>query len=125
MIFFFAKKINAKNISEDALTILKNTYEPIFVSARSSATAEDLAGASFAGQQQTFLNVKGDHELIDKVIDAARWAPSGYNSQPWEFVVIKDKQLKDDVFRIIARQRPAGGSGFANTEDSMFLVKGK
>ena len=56
-------------------------------------------------------------EYVDKIIEAARWAPSGYNSQPWEFIVIKDKQLKDEVFKIIARQRPAGGSGFANTED--------
>ena len=56
-------------------------------------------------------------EAIDKIIEAARWAPSGYNSQPWEFVVIKDKKLKDNVFDIIARRRPAGGSGFANTED--------
>jgi pyruvate, water dikinase len=32
---------------------------------RSSATAEDLADASFAGQQETFLNVHGDHSLIE------------------------------------------------------------
>lgn len=34
------------------------------VAVRSSATAEDLATASFAGQQDTFLNVKGDAELL-------------------------------------------------------------
>ena len=32
---------------------------------RSSATAEDLPDASFAGQQETFLNVRGDHALLD------------------------------------------------------------
>jgi len=31
---------------------------------RSSATAEDLPGASFAGQQETFLNVRGSHGLL-------------------------------------------------------------
>lgn len=56
-------------------------------------------------------------EYIDKIIEAARWAPSGYNSQPWEFVVVKDKKLKDAVCDIIARRRPAGGSGFADTEN--------
>ena len=56
-------------------------------------------------------------DYVDKVIEAACWAPSGYNSQPWEFVVIKDKKLKDDVFNTIARQRHTGGSGFAQTED--------
>ena len=61
------KKVSSVGISNDALTILKNTYEPIFVSVRSSATAEDLGDASFAGQQESFLNVKGDSMLIDKV----------------------------------------------------------
>jgi pyruvate,water dikinase len=35
------------------------------VAVRSSATAEDLADASFAGQQESFLNVAGDHELLE------------------------------------------------------------
>jgi pyruvate,water dikinase len=35
------------------------------VAVRSSATAEDLPDASFAGQQETFLNVRGPEELID------------------------------------------------------------
>ncbi len=35
------------------------------VAVRSSATAEDLPQASFAGQQETFLNVTGDKELLD------------------------------------------------------------
>ena len=35
------------------------------VAVRSSATAEDLPDASFAGQQETFLNVKGKGELLD------------------------------------------------------------
>jgi pyruvate,water dikinase len=40
----------------------------VFVAVRSSATAEDLPGASFAGQQETYLNVKGADELIEKVV---------------------------------------------------------
>ncbi|HWL82687.1 MAG TPA: phosphoenolpyruvate synthase [Roseomonas sp.] len=35
------------------------------VAVRSSATAEDLPNASFAGQQETFLNVRGEAELLD------------------------------------------------------------
>jgi len=38
------------------------------VAVRSSATAEDLPGASFAGQQETYLNVKGADELVKKTI---------------------------------------------------------
>jgi pyruvate,water dikinase len=39
------------------------------VAVRSSATAEDLPDASFAGQQETYLNVRGEEELIEKVRD--------------------------------------------------------
>ena len=53
--------------SPGALAILKSAREPIFVSVRSSATAEDLADASFAGQQESFINVKGNDDVIDKV----------------------------------------------------------
>jgi pyruvate,water dikinase len=38
-----------------------------FVAVRSSATAEDLPGASFAGQQETYLNVQGGPDVIKKV----------------------------------------------------------
>ncbi|MDA2803638.1 PEP/pyruvate-binding domain-containing protein [Nocardiopsis suaedae] len=37
------------------------------VAVRSSATAEDLPGAAFAGQQDTYLNVVGEEELLDAV----------------------------------------------------------
>jgi rifampicin phosphotransferase len=37
------------------------------VAVRSSATAEDLPGASFAGQQDTYLNVAGEDALIDAI----------------------------------------------------------
>ena len=39
--------------------------DDIAVAVRSSATAEDLPDASFAGQQETFLNVRGMHHLMD------------------------------------------------------------
>ena len=50
-----------------ASDILKHTPEPVFVAVRSSATAEDLAGASFAGQQDTYLNVKGNEDLLESI----------------------------------------------------------
>ncbi|MEM0492629.1 MAG: phosphoenolpyruvate synthase [Candidatus Thermoplasmatota archaeon] len=43
--------------------------ENVDVAVRSSATAEDLPDASFAGQQETFLNVRGEDELVEKVHD--------------------------------------------------------
>ena len=34
---------------------------------------------------------------IDKILEAGRWAPSGLNNQPWRFLVIKEKSLKDEI----------------------------
>jgi nitroreductase len=33
-------------------------------------------------------------ELLDKLLEAARWAPSADNSQPWYFVVVRDESTK-------------------------------
>lgn len=44
----------------------ENVKEPL-VAVRSSATAEDLPEASFAGQQETFLNIRGEDMLIEHV----------------------------------------------------------
>ncbi|MEM2979058.1 MAG: phosphoenolpyruvate synthase, partial [Methanomassiliicoccales archaeon] len=60
-----------RDLSEEILAaykrlIKKESFE-CSVAVRSSATAEDLPTASFAGQQDTFLNVSGSEELLDKV----------------------------------------------------------
>lgn len=46
--------------------------ETVATAVRSSATAEDLPEASFAGQQKTFLNMKGDEEVINAIREC--WA---------------------------------------------------
>ncbi|HLW45188.1 MAG TPA: phosphoenolpyruvate synthase [Acidimicrobiales bacterium] len=49
-----------------AYRALQDQYGPdLSVAVRSSATAEDLPQASFAGQHETYLNVRGDHSLLD------------------------------------------------------------
>jgi len=50
-----------------ALDILKTSTEPVFVAVRSSATTEDLAEASFAGQQDSFVNIKGNKQLLEHI----------------------------------------------------------
>jgi pyruvate,water dikinase len=50
----------------EAFTQLKKQYgDDLSVAVRSSATAEDLPTASFAGQQDTYLNIRGDQVLLD------------------------------------------------------------
>lgn len=50
--------------NKQASDVLKKSGEDVFVAVRSSATTEDLADASFAGQQETFLNIKGGRDLL-------------------------------------------------------------
>ena len=37
------------------------------------------------------------NEYIEKIIEVARWAPSGFNMQPWEFVVVKKPELRKKI----------------------------
>ncbi|MFB3764859.1 MAG: phosphoenolpyruvate synthase [Methanotrichaceae archaeon] len=62
-------------VPEDIERAIKSRYEElcrregkeVFVAVRSSATAEDLPDASFAGQQETYLNMRGADEVFDAV----------------------------------------------------------
>ncbi len=47
--------------------LCKREGEQVFVAVRSSATAEDLPDASFAGQQETYLNMRGADEVFNAV----------------------------------------------------------
>ena len=51
----------------DAYGDLGDDGAPVSVAVRSSATAEDLSQASFAGQQDTYLNVAGAESVLDAV----------------------------------------------------------
>ncbi|OGM12414.1 phosphoenolpyruvate synthase [Candidatus Woesebacteria bacterium RBG_16_34_12] len=64
-------KINRSHVPKDVAIEVFKTYKKLsprfrssLVAVRSSATAEDLPGASFAGQQATFLNIKGEANLL-------------------------------------------------------------
>jgi len=39
-------------------------------------------------------------DLVLKVLDTARWAPSARNAQPWEFVVVNDRKILEELSRI-------------------------
>jgi pyruvate,water dikinase len=54
-------------VTPRAIELIASGREYALVAVRSSATAEDLPTASFAGQQATFLNVKGIKEYLESV----------------------------------------------------------
>jgi len=49
-------------------------------------------------------------EYIDKIIEIARWAPSGFHTQPWEFVVVKKQEVKDKITEALRRPAAPGQS---------------
>jgi pyruvate,water dikinase len=69
--------IESTPMPKEIETAVKNAYEEMnrkldiketFVAVRSSATAEDLADASFAGQQETFLNIRGVKGVLQNTV---------------------------------------------------------
>jgi pyruvate,water dikinase len=69
--------IDSTPMPKEIADVIKSAYEElcrrvgadyVYVAVRSSATAEDLADASFAGQQETYLNVRGVDELLEKTV---------------------------------------------------------
>lgn len=68
--------VAATPLGEDLVEEVTSAYgalgQDVFVAVRSSACAEDGEAASFAGQQETFLNVVGTSEVLERVV--ACWA---------------------------------------------------
>jgi pyruvate,water dikinase len=56
-----------KDVADDCIKIWQNMGSSDAYSVRSSATAEDLPDASFAGQQDTYLNIIGESDLLDAI----------------------------------------------------------
>lgn len=43
-------------------------------------------------------------EQIEYILEAARWAPSAGNSQPWEFIVVRDPVLRENIIQLSKKQ---------------------
>ncbi len=95
---------------------------PISVAVRSSATAEDLPDASFAGQQETFLNIVG----VDNVLHAMREVfASLYNDRAISYRVHKgfthaEVALSAGVQRMVPSDQGAAGVMFTLDTESGF-----
>ena len=47
---------------------------------------------------RNFLPEQIDESTIEKILEAAIWAPSPLNSQPWEFIVVTNQEVKQKIF---------------------------
>lgn len=105
-----------------AFTTLSNDNPEIAVAVRSSATAEDLPDASFAGQQETFLNIRG----IDNVLIAIKEVfASLYNDRAISYRVHQGFDhdvvaLSAGVQRMVRSETGAAGVMFTLDTESGF-----
>ena len=44
-------------------------------------------------------------EVVRRILDCARWAPSGGNGQPWEFIVVRDEKTRHEIADLFLRQQ--------------------
>ncbi len=91
-------------------------FKKALVAVRSSATAEDLPGMSFAGQQATFLDIKGEANLINSVREC--WASlftaraifyraeNKISSEKVKISVIVQKMVKSEVSGVMFSVNP-------------------
>lgn len=88
------------------------------VAVRSSATAEDLDDASFAGQQETYLNVRGEEAILRRVRDcyASLWGDraisyrknAGYDRQKVRLAVVVQEMVESESSGVMFTSDPAG-----------------
>jgi nitroreductase len=64
---------------------------------------------------RAFSDAPLDDALIARVLDAATFAPSAENRQPWEFVVVRDAKTRSHLGDLTRRAWDAGGREFAQT----------
>ncbi len=101
----------------DAYRSLAGDAGPVAV--RSSATSEDLADASFAGQQETFLNVRGPEHLLEAVRDcwASLWTDramayrrrQGVDESALALAVVVQQLVDGDAAGVMFTANPANG----------------
>ena len=57
---------------------------------------------------RSYLNKPVEQEKLDRILDAARLAPSGSNRQPWKFVVVRDAETRKKLVLACSNQEFVG-----------------
>lgn len=126
--------IESTPIPDDIIEEIKKAYkqlceeegEEVFVAVRSSATAEDLPEASFAGQQETFLNVRGEEDVVDKVRKcwSSLYTPraiyyrirQGFRHEDVSIAVVVQRMVNSDKSGVMFTSHPVTGEKTAIIE---------
>jgi rifampicin phosphotransferase len=108
-----------EKVVEEVRVSYEKLDEETAVAVRSSATAEDLAGASFAGQQETFLNVRGEEALLEAVKScwASLWTAramayrkrQGIDPATVSLAVVVQRMVEAEAAGVMFTADPVGG----------------
>ncbi|KKL74805.1 hypothetical protein LCGC14_2061220, partial [marine sediment metagenome] len=116
--------IRGEELSDEIANEIRQAYNTLngqnpAVAVRSSANAEDLPDLSFAGQQDTYLNVSGDKALITAIRDcwASLWTPRaisyrhqmGIKQETVAMAVVVQIMVPSDVSGILFTANPVTG----------------
>jgi pyruvate,water dikinase len=109
----------------------KRMGNSLVVAVRSSATAEDLPDASFAGQQDTFLNIKGEKALLESVhkcwasLYGARAiyyrAKQGFDDRSVDIAVVIQQLVNSEKSGVLFSSHPVTGEPTTIIEGSWGL----
>ncbi len=74
------------------------------------------------------------HEVLDRIVDCGRWAPSGANSQCWDFIVVDDPEMREALRQVFLQQArrlidhakgfPAVGKEYLKNTVAIIIVLG-
>ena len=114
-----------ESIREEVMAAYGEVGDDAPVAVRSSATAEDLPDASFAGQQETFLNVTGE-ALLERVREC--WASlftqraiyyrqeQGFAHDVVDIAVVVQRMVDADTSGVMFTSHPSTGAGVITIE---------
>ena len=118
------------NVKKEIISSWQALGETEAYAVRSSATAEDLPYASFAGQQDTYLNIKGQSALIEKIkacfislfTDRAILYrnQNGFDHQLVSLSVVVQKMVQPEVSGILFTAHPLSGHRQITSIDASF-----
>jgi pyruvate, water dikinase len=109
-------------IREHYAKLLAESGGPISVAVRSSATAEDLPDASFAGQQESYLNVEGIDDVLDRIkhVFASLYNDRAISYRVHKGFVHANVALSAGVQRMVRSDTGASGVMFSIDTESGF-----
>ncbi len=106
----------SKDLKEDILSRFNKFKKPIHLAVRSSATAEDLPEASFAGQQETYLNIMNKENLFESIKKcfSSLWSirsfsyrtNNGYDHLNVGIAVVVQEMIESDISGVMFTSNP-------------------